>query len=321
MSTSTSDGGDHGDVVVPADTTFVGDACADVTVALDRQPATLLLLIDQSQSMTESFGSSTRWDAIRNTLVDPTNGVVHALQADVRFGLAMYSARDMNTCPLIAPNPLLAPTLNNFTAISRALNGAQPVRYTPTGDSIRAVTPVLAGDASPGIRAIVLATDGEPGTCGDLGASQSPGPRLDAARQLSVEAVRAAFAMGIRTYVISVGAGAADAHMQALADAGSGTTGAQFFRALDPASLTSAFSMITSGVRSCTFTVHGTIDPTGAPQGDVRLDGMPLMFGDPNGWRLVGNNQIELVGSACTQAQTNASTLSARFPCGVATPG
>jgi hypothetical protein len=35
----------------------------------------------------------------------------------------------------------------------------------------------------------------------------------------------------------------------------------------------SAFAAITSGVRSCAVTVHGSVDPRGASLGDERLAG------------------------------------------------
>jgi len=308
----------------PADTGMIGDACASINVQLARRTATLMLLIDQSSSMTARFGNTTRWNAIRSTLVDPTTGVVRALQAEVSFGLAMYSSRNGSsggTCPMLQP-PLMA-ALNNYDAIARAMNMSMPIDDTPTPESVAAAARllmVIAPDEDPGNRAIVLATDGEPDTCADPDAQSDPS-RQAAARALSVAAVRAAFAQGLRTYVISVGSEVSQAHLQQLADAGAGAAAARYYQALDPAALTAAFHAITAGVRSCVFRLNGRVDPVSAALGDVRLDGMRLIYGGPDGWHLRALNEIELSGTACERARTTGSTLSAEFPCNVVTPG
>jgi hypothetical protein len=125
----------------------------------------------------------------------------------------------------------------------------------------------------------------------------------------------------VRTYVISVGADVSEAHLRDLANAGTGTTNARFYRALDATSLATAFREITSGVRSCVFRLNGRVEAAAANQGDVRLDFTPLPFGAADGWRLRTPNEIELTGTACQRARTTGSVLTATFPCGVVTPG
>lgn len=299
----------------------VGDACADISVRLTRQSASVMLLIDQSGSMSNAFGNTTRWNAVRNALVDRSTGVLRALEGEVRFGLAMYTGHDGNrsgTCPILRPP--IAVALNRVDAIAAALNAAMPDDDTPTAESVTAVAQMLRAipaSEEPGARVIVLATDGEPDTCAQ------PDPMTtterNAARAGSVAAVRAAFAQGIRTYVISVGSDVSEAHLRDLANAGSGTTTGRFYRASNPAALTTAFREITSGVRSCVFRLNGRV--TDASAGDVRLDGAPLTLGAADGWRLASPTEIELRGAACERARTTSSSLTARFPCGVVTPG
>jgi len=141
----------------------------------------------------------------------------------------------------------------------------------------------------------------------------------NAARAGSVAAVRGAFRDGIRTFVISVGSDVSEAHLRDLANAGSGTTTGRFYRASDPAALTAAFREITVGVRSCVFRLNGRVSD--AATGDVRLDGASLTLGAADGWSLRSPSEIELRGAACVRARTTSSSLSARFPCGVVTPG
>jgi len=300
----------------------VGDACADITVQLARVEASLLLLIDQSGSMTNRFGNTTRWDAVRNALVHRDTGVVRALEGEIRFGLALYTSHQGNqggTCPLLRP-PLPA-ALRGYSAISAALASAMPDGDTPTAESVTGAVAILrrtAPDDTPGVRAIVLATDGEPDTCTQP--NPSTNAERNAARAQSVAAVRAAFQGGVRTYVISVGSDVGEAHLRDLANAGAGTTTGRFYRANDAAALTAAFREITAGVRSCVFRLNGRVDAAQATAGDVRLDAVPLGYNAPDGWRLAGPNQIELLGTACARARTTSSSLTARFPCGVVTP-
>ena len=299
----------------------MGDACADIDVRLSRQSASVMLLIDQSGSMTNAFGGTTRWSAVRSALVDRTSGVLRALEGEVRFGLAMYTGHDGNrsgTCPILRPPISVA--LNRVDAIAAALNAASPDDDTPTAESVTAVAQMLRAippGEEPGAKVIVLATDGEPDTCAQPDPMTS-GER-DAARAGSVAAVRAAFRDGIRTYVISVGSDVSEAHLRDLAAAGAGTPSARFYRATDPAALTAAFREITTGVRSCVFRLNGRV--TDAAAGDVRLDGAALTLGATDGWSLRSPTEIELRGAACARARSTSSSLTARFPCGVVTPG
>ena len=75
--------------------------------------------------------------------------------------------------------------------------------------------------------------------------------------------------------------------MRALAVAGSGGDAtAEAFTALDTEALVNAFEQIIGSVRTCDFTLHGTVTPGDAPRGAVLVDGEALVFGDPNGWTM-----------------------------------
>src|SRR5687768_12013838 len=65
--------------------------CADVT--LGGRPVTprVILIVDQSASMTEPFGGSNRWDELRSSLL-ADDGLIRSLEGTVEFGLALYSA-------------------------------------------------------------------------------------------------------------------------------------------------------------------------------------------------------------------------------------
>jgi hypothetical protein len=290
-----------------------GDGCADISVKIDKQIPTVVLLIDQSGSMDEKFGSSTRWETLRDALMNPTTGIVKNLEKEVRFGLALYTSNNGNaggTCPKLAEVNI---ALSNYSAIDKVYSKEDPAGDTPTGDSIDAVVKKLVPFSEPGQKYIVLATDGEPDTC------EVPNPQEGQAE--SIAAAQNAFKKAIGTFIISVGKDVSLGHMQDMANAGAGLplNGAQkapYYQANDQAALKKAFEDIINGVRSCTFTLNGTVDPSKANQGSVQLDGSSLAYGDANGWELKSSNEIEVKGTACEKIKTGQHSLTAKFPCG-----
>jgi hypothetical protein len=49
----------------------------------------------------------------------------------------------------------------------------------------------------------------------------------------------------------------------------------------------------------------------------VTINGMPVTFGDPNGWRLNNPSEVEFLGSACDLIKMNDGQVSIgiKFPC------
>jgi hypothetical protein len=293
------------------DTPF-SETCPNVTVTFDKKIPTVMLLVDQSGSMTTDLGGDTRWNVARNALINPTTGVVKILEKEVRFGLALYTSKDGSkggTCPLLQEVSI---ALNNYSAISTMYSKAAPIGDTPTGESIDAVVKQLSDPAVPGPKYIVLATDGEPDTCA------VPNPQNG--QPEAIKAAQDAFAKGIQTFYISVGSEVSASHAQQMANAGqglppTGATKAKYYVASDAASMKAAFDAIINGVRSCTFKLNGkVVDPT---KGVVSLDGGPLVFNDPNGWKLSSDGmEVTLQGSACTKIKTGDHTINASFACG-----
>lgn len=294
--------------------------CADVNVDFKQQTPSVMVLVDQSGSMTNKLGTSSRWDSLYNTLMNQTTGVLKLLEKDVRFGVTFYTSNNGfengGTCPILTKTPI---ALNNFNAIDTVYHPLKPYPGgdTPTGESISAVVKDLQAYNEDGPKVIVLATDGEPDTCA------MPDPEMG--QGVSVAAAQDAFSKNIRLFIISVGAETSDKHLQDMANAGTGLAvgGAQnapFYKALDEAALVSAFQTIIGGVRSCVFQLNGTVDLQDAALGKVLLDDKPLSYNDPNGWKLDSTDQLELVGESCTTIKTGSHKLSVVFPCGVVTP-
>ena len=310
---------------VPPTDTNTGDAsfldgdlpdgtCAAVKVDTKRTTPNVFFVIDQSGSMTMAFtGSASRWQAIEDSLIGTPDGVVTKLQHDVRFGAEMYmDDPDIAGCPDTDQTPAI---IDDFVGIGNLYSRNSPGGNTPTGEAIDRVLKSLDTDlpshaTDPNV--FVLATDGEPATCAD-------GTDVPGGRALVVDRVTAAYGMGIKTYVISVGVGIALTHLQQVANAGVGVPAgwpdAPYWIATDLTGFEAAIKTIVGGAISCTIELVGKIDPTRACEGTVTLDGADLACGTD--WKVVDENHIELLGAACDKLKSASATLEAAFPCDV----
>lgn len=302
-----------------------GDStCVEVNLKLEKQIPTVVVLVDRSGSMTQSFGAKSRWDTLKDTLVG-SGSILQTLQAEVNFGLTTYSYTSGDpTCPSLAS---IAPTLNNYTAIKNALSPLDVQDNTPTGESILRVAglddagaPVPGGFAQSstgGPKIIILATDGDPDSCADPDSNGTDPPR-----QLTVWAVSKAYQAGIRTYVIAIGPDVTESHQQAVANVGLGFAAdagdaAPYYRPSGATQLASVLTDIVNGARTCVFALNGSVQAGEESKGTVTLNGQPLGYQDPNGWKLDNPRQLELLGSACNTVKTTSTAqLSVRFPCG-----
>jgi hypothetical protein len=353
-------------------------ACAKAEANFEKVIPNIMLVVDRSLSMQEDFGGNeSRWNVLREALIDPTNGLVAGLEADVRFGLTLYTSPStmmqpggrggggragggggaggrggatsagnggggvagMSSggttggtasggaggdaagmmCPWLVEVPV---ALNNLAPISAVYLPDDEKGFTPTGQSLAVVWPKVAAideTLMPGPKFIILATDGNPNTCSDnSAAAETQG------KQASVDAITAAKAAGITTYVISVGTDVAQAHLREIANLGQGFPATdptdRFYVTTDTTGLVDALNDIIVGVRPCDFELDGTVKVEKAADGTVTVNGTALTFDDPNGWSLTSPTHIQLNGTACDLIREGNSTLSVNFPCDVFIP-
>ena len=310
------------------------EVCADIDVTTMQVTPSVILIVDQSGSMEDNdlTPGVTRWDALQDALVGPpgvagsdgmgpgAEGLVFDLQAQVRFGLALYSGEDMDMCPLLTvePSPLSGVMTNAYPPIKVTYDMASPIRWTPTHLAMRQVLDQVLATPPPDPVLFILATDGQPNEC-----------ERDTSATAEAEVIsetQRAYDAGISTYVISLAGDDMDlqAHLDEVANAGQGLA-----RATDPPAvsyapadtdgLRDALTSIIGGALSCILELNGRIvDPDMACSGSVLLDGTPLVCDDPDGWHVVDETHIEVTGAACdTLLGTPGSTLTAQFPCGV----
>lgn len=283
------------------------------------------LLLDRSGSMTGSLGTtSTRWQALGAVILgDPADpedrGVVGDFEDRAAFGAVFYTDQYSSTssgCVLALES--VAPAANNYSKIKQRYNKLGPSGGTPTADSVAAtISEASTRDLTGGPKILVLATDGEPGSCA---------PRQDAATTEVEKEVAQGFAKGITTFAISIATDTNATHMQRVANIGVGlaadaTPPAPFYTAESQEELKLAFSTILEDVpRSCVFSLNGEVDTNKADQGSVTLAGVTLVYNDENGWTLKQPDQVELLGEACDQIQAGEEELDITFPCEVFTP-
>lgn len=291
--------------------------CPSTEVAFEPVIPTVILLVDQSGSMTADFGGVDRWDAVRDALIDPVGGVLVALQDDVRFGVSLFTSQNGDeggTCPVLTED---APELGNLDDITTLFNNNSPDDETPTGESISAVSAALLADPSRGPKIIVLATDGEPDTCAQ--------PNPQEGQALAIEATESAYGTGVETFIISVGSDISETHLQEMANAGvgwmPGDEDAPFYVPTDQDALVAAFDEIINGVRSCVFELDGAILPGQEDQGTVTVNGEEIPYDDPEGWVVNDSTEIELLGAACQAIQDGDVDVQVEFTCEAILPG
>lgn len=305
-----------------------GSSCGDIIISFMPQTPTVFLLIDQSGSMNADFNGKTRWDALRDALMDANNGVVKQLEDKVRFALTLYSGQD-NQCPDLTQ--VVPPALNNYDAINAVYSVSTWKNNTPTGESVSAITPALVAFAEPGPKIIILGTDGDPDTCADPDSNGTQPPK-----DVSLAAVKSAYQQGIQTFIIAVGDQVAGPHQQDMANAGLGlaypapdpcdqvndpTHCAKTYEPATQQALADAFAGIINGQQTCVFTLDGSVIAGKECEGVVTVNGVQIPCNDPNGWKLNGSSEIEFLGTTCAQilADPNAM-ISGHFPCGAAIP-
>jgi hypothetical protein len=300
-----------------------GPICADVELQADRVIPTVILVIDQSGSMNDQFGNAgSRWNVLRDFLLLDPGGLISDLQSQVRFGLAMYSAKSddnghpVGECPLVSS---IAPALDNYASIAQAYRAAEPIDDTPTGDAIDKIVDGLGLNMPDhvGSTALILATDGEPDRCEELD------PQTPSAQQESIAAVTRAYSMGVRTFIISVGNEVGKQHQQDVANAGvghkPGDPDAMYWEAGDDKTLRDALVQIVGSQLSCEIALNGSVEGGDACRGKVLFNSQPLICNDKDGWELVDPKHIALKGAACDRFKSaDLFDLHVAFPCDVA---
>jgi len=286
--------------------------CAAVNQGAIRQPPDILIVQDKSGSMKDSSdgncssncSSKSKWSQVTAAL----NQVVGATDTTVNWGLKFFSDNDAcgaNKAPVVAIGA------GNAAAIASAIKNTSPSGNTPTRDAVSTGAAYLMTVSDSNPKYLLLATDGLPNcpagcslTNPSSACTMTDNPAEDRA---ATDAVAAAAAAGLPTFVVGVGMTGADATLNAMAVAGGRPqTGAatSFYSVSDTASLVTALNSILGRVASCKFNIGAAPNTmTSVDYIDVFGDGtkIPQDPSHANGWDYTNaaHTAIEVHGPTC----------------------
>ena len=303
-------------------------SCASGNADTKPVTPTVWLVLDGSGSMNEEFeNGSTRWDALRSSLM-ADDGLVTRLQRNVRFGMVLYGGVDEEdrTAPDQCVNLVtVQPALDNFAALDAQLPPKEPGGWTPTDKALEHVVanvPVVGNtqpDAPTDPIYVILATDGAPNDrcMGDQDRGGGRGSGLDPAVAMRViAAVTNGVQMGMHMFIISL-AGDDDQLQQHLEQVAMVTDNKlPPFVPANRADLIDTLQEIV-GNASCQIQLDGKVATGKECSGEVLLNGSALACNAADGWRLADASTVQLTGSACDSFLGAQSLVTARFPCGV----
>ncbi len=201
-----------------------GEVCNAKGIEFEKLVPTVLMLVDRSTSMFASnlpngasppFGDyPDRWEAVRVAVAG-----LEPLASEVVFGLSTYTGYNAGVCPEMPQIGTLVPGQADFAQLLAELPSSAealpPAKSeTPTYEAITAGIEVLKEVEIEGPKYLLVITDGEPDTCQVF----DPQCGQDAA----IGAAQAAYAEGISTFVIGLGADVGTKFLNDLAHAGQG---------------------------------------------------------------------------------------------------
>jgi hypothetical protein len=305
------------------------DDCNKVEIEFAPQVPSVFVLVDRSSSMFER--------SLWSPLKDGVLAVIEQLQGEIRFGFSSYTGQQGMQCPQLTTIVPIAD--QNYAAIKRAYDAVAKPDFkgeTPTSLAIQEVSKTLLKEPKNSPKFIVLVTDGEPDFCDD--------PNVTCSRDAVVAAAQAAYAQGVGTFIFSIGGEVDRAHLGDVANAGTGqpvedrqmavhyqcpnssgtyspTSGsAPYFEpdVNDRAALVKTLAATIAGVRSCVFDLQGKVQIKLmlADQGVVEIDGQHVPYGEPDGYRMNSETQLELLGASCKRLkQPETKRVFIDFPC------
>ena len=324
-------------VLPPATTTVpkIGtnnpNVCEVVQLVADPQVPDMMIVLDRSGSMQDGG----RW----MPSVSAVRKITQQLQSRIRFGLALFPEDNTQTISTMTtnggfsisigggdsclPGKVVVPIAEmNAGPIGMKLDMTRPNGGTPTSETLLKLLDTYAEmDSSPDAKQhpkfVLLVTDGAP-TCPNGNGGEPNQPDIDA----SYRAIEMLTDRMVKTYVIGYDTMSAGNEMLAQVLDGfaqRGGTGDMKHRPVeDEASLTAALENIASTIATCSFALDKA--PPRADYVLVTLDGKQLNLDDANGWRMVDDKTVEIVGNACNTFKSGAHLLNAQVQCMVVTP-
>jgi len=312
-----------------------GELCGEAEFNISREIPDVMILLDRSNSMSDSPPTPPLWNTIQDAIV----AVTSSLDDSIWFGLMTFP----NSVPPYAcdglshqcqhPSPtavLVNVGPETSGAISSALASLNTCGGTPIAMSLQSAQQYLLTLPDDHPRYVLLATDGAPNcnaaldgsTCRCTGENCMINNKncLDDAR--SYDVLDSLCGNGIKTYILGMGGATSWSDVfDEMATHGCTDT---YYEAEDPASIQSALEAITGTIASCRFEMDCSEIPD---PGKVNFyfdgDVVPMDPASTNGWNWVvpcgGTTEtglVEFYGPYCdTILNGEVGTVSATFGC------
>ncbi len=247
---------------------------------------------------TRMAGPVDRWTPSVTAITELTR----SYEANVAFGLMTFPAGNGECNPGRVDVEL---DTGKAAQIAQVLDTTSPGGGTPTGETLQGALEHFQAMSTVGdqrlasAQYVLLVTDGQP-TCPAAGARATDPDLLAQDKQLTLDALDALSAAGIKTFVVGYDAELDPQFADALTEFAEHGGTEHYYPVIDQASLVTAFQSVTSTVISCDFTFDTPVeDPSYLL---VKLDDKPLKPDDPNGWSFA-NNTVTVTGEACATLQ------------------
>ena len=283
---------------------------------------TLWLVVDGSGSMLEMLGDVSRWQAMKDALMDPNKGVVKTLEREVKWGLwmfdgpvagpqllpdggvAMPTSPPATTCPRVVS---VDPAFENYQAIAKAYPPDPLGGSTPTDKALQALINKLGSSEDP--TSIVFATDGAPN---DFCSMDLFPPDV---RPNVVAAVKQLADRHIPTYVISLAGGDATLMEHLTSVAQSGGTNHPPFAPQNAGDLQTALRSIVNDETGCVVRLDARIMPARRCDATIKLAGSQLGCDAADGYMVQSPSTLRLQGDACLRYKKDKSSLQIELAC------
>jgi hypothetical protein len=300
--------------------------CGLESFDLIRKPAVVMLVLDRSASMVDNLmdeeptgpNDPTKW----SQLIPALTMTIPRIGGDLSWGMKTFPEGGTgNGTACLAPSVTtridlpVAPM--NAAMLVQAINAVQPMGDgTPTGVAITVATDYLKTLPADSRKYILLATDGQPSCYGTLGALTEEDGEKAMSRSAAVNAVSAAAAAGIHTFVVGLVIKTNDTNtLNALATAGlearndPNPLAMKFYQASTQNELSRALEAITGVVSTCVFPLS---KPPPVPDNiAVKVSGTkaPQDPSHANGWDYSNATltEVEVFGSWCEMIRNSAA--------------
>jgi von Willebrand factor type A domain len=259
---------------------------------------------------TVTRGSVERWAPS----VSAVKSLTSELDPVFSLGLMTFPALS-NGC---GPGELRVPVGAGRAAdIAAALDATKVGGGTPTGETLAAAA-ALFRDVPPSSvtapRNVLLVTDGKP-TCPNARSNDADVAGVALDRAFAVAQVDALRGLGVQTYVVGYDAALDPELSSALSELAQHGGTERYFPVEDEATLLDAFNRIAGSAATCEFRVRSQGLTT--QRVDVRIDGVPVPAGSPDGFE-VRDEVVHLLGAACATLKARpAADVTLSIPCEV----